>query len=85
MVHFLKLDEYIARGTTLVIVLSITIASSFFYYKNNFFDFDIALYIILGGIVGGIIGAKIMKRIPKLYLSLGFYAFMIFVAMRMIF
>ena len=69
MVSLLKVDEYKARGTTLTIVMAITIISSFFYYKNNYFDFKIAPYIVLGGIIGGIIGAKIMHKIPKFWLS----------------
>ena len=84
MVNILKIDEYKARGTTLAVVLVITIISSFFYYKNNYFDFEIAPYIICGGIIGGIVGAKIMYKIPKFWLSLSFYLFMIFIAIRMI-
>lgn len=84
MVSILKVDEYKARGTTLAVVLFITIASSVIYYKNNFFDFSIAVYIIIGGIIGGVIGAKIMKKISKFWLSIFFYAFMIFVGFRMI-
>ena len=36
MIKFLKVDEYKARGTTLAVVLIITVASAFMYYKNNF-------------------------------------------------
>lgn len=84
MVSILKIDEYKARGTTLAVVMFVTIISSFFYYQNNYFDFKIAPYIITGGIIGGIIGAKIMHKIPKFWLSLSFYLFMIFIAIRMI-
>ena len=58
MIHFLKTDEYKARGTTLCVVLIITIASSFFYYKNNFIDFKIAINAAIGGILGGFIRGK---------------------------
>ena len=58
MIHFLKIDEYKGRGTTLCIVLIITIASSFFYYKNNFIDFKIAIYAAIGGVLGGFIRSK---------------------------
>lgn len=84
MVSILKIDEYKARGTTLALTMIITIISSFFYYENNYFDFKIAPYIIVGGIIGGFVGAKIMHRIPKFWLSLSFYLFMIFIAIRMI-
>lgn len=84
MVKFLNVDEYQARGTTLATVLIITVASSIMYYKNNFFDFNIAIYIIIGGILGGYLGAKLMRKIPKSYLSIFFYAFMIFMGIKMI-
>lgn len=84
LVSILKIDEYKARGTTLALVMIITIISSFFYYKNNYFDFKIAPYIIVGGVIGGIVGAKLMHKIPKFWLSLNFYLFMIFIGIRMI-
>ena len=85
MVNMMKVDEYKARGTTLAVVMFITIVSSFFYYQNNYFDFKIAPYIIAGGVLGGFFGAKLIKKIPKFWLSLSFYLFMIFIAIRMIF
>lgn len=85
MINILKVDEYKARGTTLAIVMFITIITSFFYYRNNYFDFEVAPYIIIGGVLGGIMGAKIMNKIPKFWLSLFFYLFMIVVSIKMIF
>lgn len=85
IINFLKIDEYKARGTTLSVVMVITVISSFFYYKNNYFNFEIAPYIILGGMIGGFFGAKAMVKIPQFWLSLSFYLFMSFVAIRMIF
>ncbi|MBQ9267155.1 MAG: sulfite exporter TauE/SafE family protein [Clostridia bacterium] len=84
MVTLLKEDEYKARGTTLLIVLVITLTSAFFYYKNDFFDFGSAIQTAIGGTIGGFLGAKFMKKIPKFWLSIIFYAFMILVAIRML-
>ncbi len=84
-IKFLKINEYKARGTTLAIALIVTIVSSIFYYKNNYFEFNIAGYLIFGGIVGGMLGAKLMLKISKFWLSITFYFFMIFIAIRMIF
>ncbi len=85
IINILKVDEYKARGTTLAIVMLITLVSSICYYQNNYFNFKIAPYIIIGGVIGGIVGAKIMNKIPKFWLSLVFYLFMIFVSIKMIF
>ena len=84
IVNILKEDEYRARGTTLLVVLAITLTSSFFYYKNDYFNLGSAIYTIIGGIIGGFIGAKLMKKIPKFWLSIAFYFFMIVVAIKML-
>lgn len=85
IIKFLKLDEYTARGTTLITVLFIVISSSFFYYKNNYFNFELGIYTAIGGIIGGILGAKLMKNIPKFWLSLIFEIFVIVISFMMIF
>lgn len=85
IIKFLKVDEYTARGTTLITVLFIVISSSFFYYKNNYFNLELGIYTAIGGIIGGILGAKLMKNIPKFWLSIIFELFVIGVSFMMIF
>lgn len=85
IIKFLKLDAYTARGTTLVTVLFIAISSTFFYYKNNYFDFKLGIYTAIGGILGGIVGAKLAKKISKFWLSIIFNTFVIIVSIIMIF
>lgn len=85
MIKLLKVDEYSARGTTLITVLFIVISSSFFYYKNNYFDLNLGIYTAIGGIIGGVIGAKVLKNIPKFWLSIMFEIFVIIISIMMIF
>ena len=85
IIKFLKVDEYSARGTTLITVLFIVISSAFFYYKNNYFNLKLGIYTAIGGIVGGLLGAKLMKNIPKFWLSIMFEIFIIIIAIMMIF
>ena len=85
IIKFLKVDEYSARGTTLITVLFIVISSAFFYYKNNYFNLELGIYTAIGGIVGGLLGAKLMKNIPKFWLSIMFEIFIIIIAIMMIF
>lgn len=85
IVKYLKVDEYVARGTTLITVLFIVISSSFFYYKGNYFDFEMGIYTAIGGIIGGSIGAKLAKKIPRFWLSLIFEMFVIVISIIMIF
>lgn len=85
IIKFLKVDEYSARGTTLITVLFIVISSAFFYYKNNYFDLELGMYTAIGGIIGGLLGAKLTKKIPKFWLSIMFEIFIIIIAIMMIF
>ena len=85
IIKFLKVDEYVARGTTLITVLFIVISSSFFYYKNNYFNWELGIYTAIGGSIGGLLGAKLMKNIPKFWLSLIFELFVIVISLMMIF
>lgn len=85
IIKFLKVDEYVARGTTLITVLFIVVSSAFFYYKNNYFDLELGIYTAIGGIIGGIIGAKLTKKVPKFWLSVIFELFVIVISLMMIF
>ena len=85
IMKFLKVDVYTARGTTLITVLFIVISSTFFYYKNNYFDLKLGIYTAIGGMVGGIAGAKLAKKISKFWLSVIFNTFVIIVSIMMIF
>lgn len=85
IIKFLKVDEYTARGTTLITVLFIVISSTFFYYKNNYFNLELGIYTAIGGMIGGMLGAKATKKIPKFWLSLIFEIFVIIVSIMMIF
>lgn len=85
IIKFLKVDEYSARGTTLITVLFIVISSAFFYYKNDYFDFGLGINTAIGGIIGGVIGAKIIKKISAFWLTLIFEVFVVVVSLIMIF
>lgn len=84
IIKFLKVDEYTARGTTLITVLFIVMSSAFFYYKNNYFNLELGIYTAIGGVIGGLVGAKLTKNIPKFWLSIMFEIFVIIIAVMMI-
>ena len=71
------MDEYKARGTTLITVLPATLVASVFYANNNYYDKDLCVKVLIGGCLGALIGAKVMKKIPRFYLSIIFDIFLI--------
>ena len=82
LTRIIKLDEYQARGTTLITVFPAVLIASIFYANYDYFDVSIAIKVALGGALGGFIGAKIMKKIPKFYLALIFDIFLIGVSIK---
>ena len=75
-----------ARGTTLMSVLFLSIISSIFYVKNLSAQIELQTiwYIVAGGIIGGAVGAKIVNKIPEIYLQILLAIFMIGTGIKMI-
>ena len=48
------------------------IASSFFYYKGNFINWNTAILCGIGGAIGGYIGAKLLKKLPDRFFKIAF-------------
>lgn len=84
LTRILKIDEYKARGTTLASILIAILVSSIFYTKYNYFDLNLSIKVAIGGIVGGFLGAKLVSKIPKIWLSIIFDIFLIWAALNMI-
>lgn len=83
--YILKEKPLIARATSICCILPMVIASSIFYYKNNYMDWKIGVLCALGGIAGGFLGAKLLVKIPERILKIAFTGFLIYVSIRMIF
>ena len=80
----LNVDEHKAHATAILIISSFTIFSLFFYAANSFLDFNLALWVSLGGILGGFTGAKLLAKIPANIIRKIFGIFMIIAAVRMV-
>ena len=82
-IYILNLEDSKSRGTSVFCILPMVLASSFFYYRENYIDWKIAFLCALGGSVGGYIGAKLLKKLPKEVLKIGFTIFLIYVSFKM--
>ncbi len=85
MVYLLGEEEHDAHATALLIILPLTLVSSYFYLSNNFVDWNITWKAMAGGVAGGIVGAYLLNRCPSGVLRKIFGTFMIAAAVRMIF
>ena len=84
-IYLLKIEPRIARGTSVLCILPMVIASSFFYYKGDFINWNIAILCGIGGAIGGYIGAKLLKKLPERILKIAFTCFLIYVSYKMLF
>jgi uncharacterized membrane protein YfcA len=73
-----------AHATAIMIILPLSIFSSFFYLFNGSFDFNIGLPVSIGVIGGGIAGALLLKVITPKKVSIIFYALMAVAGLKML-
>jgi uncharacterized membrane protein YfcA len=86
LVLLFKLDQHMAQGTTLALMVPpIGLLAAWTYYKQDYVDFKIAGLICLGFFFGGLIGAKLAINIPEQTLHKLFGIFLLLVSLRMIF
>lgn len=83
-VYLMHLDETKARASSILAILPMVIASSFFYIQNDFFDWNLGIKCMIGGIVGAFIGSKLLKKMSNRFLKLSFTIFLLYVSIRMI-
>ena len=64
-IYLLKLDNTKARGTSVFCILPMVVTSGIFYYKENYIEWNIAIFCAIGGAIGGYIRSKIVKKITR--------------------
>lgn len=74
--YILKIDSREARATSICCMLSMVVASSIFYYKENYVDFKIGILCAIGGIIGGFIGSKYLLKVNEYVLKIIFIVFL---------
>ena len=83
-IHLLKINQIKSRATSVACILPMVITTSFFYAKNDYIDWKIAIFCAIGGIVGGFFGAKILKKIPVNILKISFIVFLLYAGFSML-
>lgn len=85
MERFLDIDEKKSHATGIAIILMMSTVSSFIYIKKGFFDFNLWMWVSIGGVAGGLTGAKLLGKIPKKWLKIIFGVVISITAVKMIF
>lgn len=81
-IYLLKMEDRKARGTAILCILPMVLTSSIFYYKQNNVDISLVIKCAVGGIIGGIIGAKLLNKIPIIYIKILFTLFLLYIGIK---
>lgn len=84
-IYLLNMEDRKARATSVFCILPMVVTSSIFYYKENYINWKVGIYCAIGGIIGGIIGAKLLKKLPTIYVRIIFAIFLFYVSIKMLF
>ncbi len=85
MVYLLKLDQKVAQGTSLaLLMIPVTIFAVINYYKNNLINKQVLLLLIISFPIGAFIGSYIAIKLPSFVLKKIFAIFLIIVAIKML-
>jgi len=76
-------DSKKARGTSLFILIAVSVITAFFYVQN-IPDYQALWFITVGGVLGGILGANYVKKVPDKYVRLTLAVIMIISGIRML-
>ncbi len=80
----LKIETKKAHASALAIILPLSAASLLVYGIKGYIDWELILKVSLGGMLGAVVGAKLLNKLPKKYIKIGFGIVMIAAGWRML-
>ncbi|MDP8216089.1 MAG: sulfite exporter TauE/SafE family protein [Candidatus Kaelpia imicola] len=84
LIYFLKFNQHLAQGTTLVLMVPpIGLLAAWIYFKSGHVDLKVAALICVGFFIGGLIGAKIAVSMPQEILSRAFGLLLLILGAKM--
>jgi uncharacterized protein len=86
LVYFLGVDQHMAQGTSLAVLLPpIGIFAAYNYFKEGQVNIWFAVIIAISFMVGGYFGSKIALSLPEQLMKKIFAVFLILIALKLIF
>lgn len=86
LVYFLGVDQHMAQGTSLAVLLPpIGLFAAWNYYKEGQVNIWFAVIIAISFMVGGYFGSKLALNLPEQLMKKIFAVFLILIALKLIF
>ncbi len=73
-----------AHATAILIIAPVCAVSALTYVVYGFIDLSIIIPAALGNVAGGLIGAKLLGKLPKMWVDITFIAIMFAAGLRMV-
>jgi uncharacterized membrane protein YfcA len=80
---FFKVPYTVAVGTSLALIIPISLAGTLTHQKFGAIDWRIFTACAVAGVIGAIIGALLVQKVPELYAKRGFALFLLYAAWRL--
>ncbi len=74
---------HVAVGTSLALIIPISLAGSATHYKLGSIDWKIFLACAIAGVIGAIVGSLLVQKIPESYARKAFALFLVYSAWRL--
>ena len=84
LVLWFGLDQHRAHATSLAAIVAITAAALIPFAVDGSVDVGAASALLGGAAVGAYAGARLMARIPEVWLARGFFTLLVAAALRMV-
>ncbi len=84
LIFIMGMEDYKAHATAILIILPLTLMSSYMYLSRNAVDWSILWKVTAGGIAGGFAGAKLLGKLSQKLLRRVFGVFIIAGAIRLL-
>ncbi|MFN0096485.1 MAG: sulfite exporter TauE/SafE family protein [Dehalococcoidia bacterium] len=80
----LRMEQHLAHGTSLAIIILTALAAALTYSSHGHFDAQLAASMMVAATIAAFCGARVARRIPALRLRQLFAVFLIAVALRLL-
>ncbi|MDE7162814.1 MAG: sulfite exporter TauE/SafE family protein [Clostridia bacterium] len=73
-----------AHATAILIIAPVCAVSAITYILNGFVDLPVVIPAAIGNVVGGLLGAKLLGKLPKIWVDIVFIGIMLAAGIRMV-
>lgn len=74
---------HVAVGTSLALIIPISLAGSAAHYKMDGVDWRIFTYCAVAGMIGAVLGSLLVQKIPEIYARRAFAVFLVYSAWKL--